>query len=77
MEIKANDNYMDFAHRRPQDYSPKQKRWAILIAVFLLSSGSAMLYIFLSGKSRSLIYIFSPLTLALWGLLIKVGNRIE
>ncbi|MDP2873787.1 MAG: hypothetical protein Q8N84_00595 [bacterium] len=64
----------DFAHRRPKDYTPKQRLWALLIGIFLLLAAALTLGF---GKSLWICYLFFPIILTFWLVLIKFGNRLK
>lgn len=65
-----------YQDKLPQEYTKKQKRFTLIIALFLLLIVSFVFYFLLN---RQLLYANSVIFLGLvaWRLLIKVGNRVK
>jgi hypothetical protein len=69
---------VNFGDKMPTEYSPKDKRFSKIIGVFMVIWLALLLIIlFTQGRQgQFLIQLLVILGIALWGLLIKLGNRI-
>ena len=64
-----------YENKLPANYSPRQKKWTIVIALYMFAVLLISLSFLFSGQ-RLLVSLFLPLAMLGWLGLIKLGNRV-
>lgn len=73
--LKDKQSNTPYADKLPANYSPRQKKWTLIIVLYMFAVVMISLLFLFNGR-RQLVSLFLPFAMLGWLGLIKLGNRV-
>lgn len=73
--LKDKQTNVTYGDKLPANYSPRQKKWTLLIIVYMFTIALLSLFLLLKGQ-RKLVSLLLLVAMLGWLGLIKLGNKV-
>ena len=73
--LRDKQSNIPYADKLPANHSPRQKKWTLIIALYMFAVVLISLLLLFNGR-RQLVSLFLPIAMLGWLGLIKLGNTV-